>query len=106
MAVNSSELKSLQRQVEQLQQRVARLESRKRTKRSAPRKSARPPTSRQNIIALLEKNGVIRSVTPEEQHLAAEWNTLASKEKKRVNQALRQIHLDTSLAELVREVRS
>lgn len=106
MAVTATDLKKLQRQLEQLQKRVERLESDKEVEPAPTRQALRPLSSNKEIIAYLKEVGVIRDLTEEEKKLAAEWHALPQKEKDEVNQALSEIRLDQTVAELIAEVRS
>ncbi len=117
MAVTASELKKLQREMQQLQKRVTKLEmqknsgrapSRKRVTRATPRRLPRPQPLKSNkeIIAFLKSKGIIGEPTEQDKRLAAEWRALSPQEKEEVNQALRNIRLDQTVAELIAEVRS
>lgn len=106
MAVTATDLKKLQRQLEQLQKRVERLESDK-VVEPAPTRQATPPlTSNKEIIAYLKSIGIIGEPTEEEKRLAEEWRALSQQEKDEVNRALSEIRLDQTVAELIAEVRS
>lgn len=117
MATPITELKKLQREIKQLQKRVAKLETtrnraravtQKRGKRVVPRKptATRPLKSNKEIIALLKSKGLIRDLTEQEKKLAAEWRALSPQEKQETNRELRSIRLDQTIAELVAEMRS
>lgn len=76
-----------------------------------PQENKQPPTSRtpktnKEIIELLKSKGLIGEPTEEEKQLAAEWRALPEEEKEKVNQALNNIRLDQTVAELIAEVRS
>ena len=68
--------------------------------------TSRPPKTNKEIIKLLKSKGLIGEPTEEEKRLAAEWRALPEEEKEKVNQALRNIRLDQTVAELIAEVRS
>lgn len=116
MAMTTTELKKLQRDMRQLQKRVAKLEAQKNTgraalhqrARTAPRRAVPPPTLKTNkeIIAFLKSQGVMRDLTDQEKKLAAEWRALSPHEKEKVNREVRNIRLDQTVAELIAEVRS
>lgn len=101
MAVTTTELKKLQRQLEQLQKRVERLESDKGVEPAPMRQALRPLSSNREIIAYLKEAGVIRDLTEEEKKLAAEWQALPQTEKNEVNRALSAIRLDQTVADLI-----
>ncbi len=69
-------------------------------------RAARPPKTNKEIIELLKSKGLIRDLTAEEKNWAEEWRALPEEEKEKVNRALRNIHLDQTVAELIAEVRS
>jgi hypothetical protein len=117
MAVTATELKKLQREMEQLQKRVAKLETQKRSTRAGsrkrvthtmPRRPARTQSLKSNkeIIAFLKSKGIIGEPTEQDKRLAAEWRALSPQEQAEVNQELRNIRLDQTVAELIAEVRS
>ncbi len=114
MATTITELKRLQREVETLKKKVARLEERGNGKRRIVRRKRQSPSPRlrQDHISererardILRRGGITREMTLEENRLAAEWNVLPEEEKRQVEETLRRVRLDTPLSQLVHEMR-
>ncbi|MBI5301830.1 MAG: hypothetical protein HY868_06820 [Chloroflexi bacterium] len=91
MAVTTTDLKRIQREVETLKKKVAQLEQRKNGKRRAPAKKRAPAALRthgasENDLAdeILQRAGLLAELTPAEQALAAEWRALPEERKQQV----------------------
>ncbi len=108
MAVTATDLKKMQRDIEQLKKQVARLERRENTKsRVASKKrsaSARPRrTVNENELAdeILRSAGLLAELTSEEKAMAAEWRALPEERKRQVVRALETANFRPTLSESI-----
>ncbi len=79
------ELIELKTRVELLEAEVERLTGNERLRVQPPRSK---PTNRRQLLAWLKSEGIVRDPTPEERHLAAEWDALPEQERQAVRQEL------------------
>lgn len=105
MAVTITELRKLQRQLNQLQKRVTELEKTKGVRRRISSKPSANLSERERAIQLLKRAGIARDLTEKEKRLAARWDTLSASEKKQVRDSLRAVRIDPPLSKLVHEMR-
>ncbi len=109
MAMTTTDLKRMQRDIEKLKKQVARLERGGNGKRHAPRKPG-PATPRarkrgisENELAdeILRRAGMLAELTPEEKAMAAEWRALPAEEKQRVQDTLWNLRLKEPLSQII-----
>lgn len=96
------EMVELKARVEQLEGDVRRLRS------GAPRvepPSPEEPVDREQLIAWLKYEGLIRDPTPEERRLAAEWDALPEEEKEAVREELDNLPPGPMVSDIVIENR-
>ena len=100
-----SELQKLQRQVAQLQKRVAQLEKKQQPSRNLVPKPKNNLTERERAIKILREAGITRELTPREKAIAARWRALSQEEKDEVNRELRAVRIDPPLSQLIHDMR-
>jgi hypothetical protein len=112
MAITATELKRLQREVETLKGKVARLERRQNGKRRAVARAhaAISPRRREvgdnaRAVEILRQAGLLAELTPEEKAMAAEWRALPEARKREVMRTLETTHFNPPLSETVIEDR-
>jgi hypothetical protein len=102
----------LQREVETLKGKVARLERRENSKRHgvtrerevvSPRERAVSENAR--AVEILRQAGLLAELTPEEKAMAAEWRALPEEEKRQVREELWNLKLTQPLSQIIIENR-
>ncbi len=69
------------------------------------RKAARQSSERARALALLQQSNLVRELTPEENELAAAWQSLPQEEQREVDEALLDLQLDPPLSQLIHDLR-
>jgi len=100
---------TLELELEELKARVARLEAIVRRligdgqdlQLSGPGE----PLDREQLLAWLKAEGLVRDPTPEEQRLAAEWDALPEEEKQAHIRRMHSLKLDPPLSQIIIENR-
>jgi len=62
-------------------------------------------SEQEQVLAWLKAEGVVREPTPQERHLAAEWETLPEEEKEAHIRFMHGLALDTPLSQVILENR-
>ncbi|MBI5653189.1 MAG: hypothetical protein HZC40_22500 [Chloroflexi bacterium] len=107
MAITATEIRQMQREIETLKKKVARLEKRENGKRHAhtPVARAKKISERERVRAILRNAGVLAELTPEEKAMAAEWRALPQARKEFIIQKLRTTQFNPPLSETVMQDR-
>ncbi len=112
MAITTNEIKRMQRDIETLKKKVARLEKRKNGKRQIPARKSEPIATRvdklserERVRAILRQAGMLAELTPEEKARAARWRALPEEEKRRVRDELWNLKLQKPLSQIIIENR-
>ena len=79
---------SLEQEVMELKTRVERLEATLGRLTGDLPLPAGEPRNQKQLLAWLKSEGVVRDPTPEERHLAAEWDALPEEEKQAIRREL------------------
>lgn len=104
MAISLNDFKRLEREVETLRKKVARLERRENgTRRTVVRK--RKLSGRERVRDALRRGGLLAELTPEEKAMAAEWRALPDEEKQRVRDELWNLKLEKPISQIIIENR-
>ena len=102
MSTSEQELRELRVRIERLETAVRQL-----TDNVQPTPSPAPNqrTDQEQLLVWLKTEGLARRPTAEEQHLAAEWDTLPEEEKQAHLRSMRSLHLDPPLSQIISESR-
>jgi hypothetical protein len=98
-------IEELQREVETLKKKVARLERRDGGRKPAPCKIASGLSEREHVERILRDAGLLAELTPEEKARAAEWRALPEARKREVILELDSLRLDPPLSQLIHDQR-
>jgi len=102
MATVEAELRELKARVGRLEQVVRELRGDSSPAAPAEREDL---SERERALAILEAEGLVRELTPEERALAAEWQALPEEEKQAHIQLMRSLVLDPPLSQIIIENR-
>lgn len=95
----------IERELIELKTRVERLEAQvygtAGPEALAPPPTADEPPDPEQLLTWLEAEGMIRAPTPEEQRLAAEWDTLIDDEKQAHLDFMHRLQLDPPLSQII-----
>lgn len=105
MATTTAQLKKLQREVETLKKKVARLERKNGGRKPVARKITRGLSDRERVQQVLRNAGLLAELTPEEKARAAEWRALPEQEKQRIRDELWNLKLERPLSQIIIENR-
>jgi hypothetical protein len=105
MATTTAQLKKLQREVETLKKKVARLERKNGVRKPTARKITRGLSERERVERILRDAGLLVELTPEEKARAAEWRALPEARKHEIRLKLDSLRLDPPLSQLIHEQR-
>ena len=98
-----------EQELQKLKARVEHLETTVRRLAGVEGQMAKPVSEnlsdQEQILARLKAEGVIREPTPQEHHLAAEWETLPEEEKEAHLRFMHGLALDTPLSQVILESR-
>lgn len=100
----------LEHELQELKTRVERLEAMgHRLIDNEPSQVALPPPStpleQEQLLAWLQSQGLVRHPTPEEQRLAAEWDTLTEEKKQTHIRFMQSLSLTPPLSQIILERR-
>ena len=99
----------LEQEVKELKTRLDRLEAMVRSLVSDTHKAVPPaadePQNQEHLLAWLKTQGLVRDPTPEEDRMAAEWDTLSEAEKQAHLHFMRSLALDPPLSKVLIENR-
>ena len=104
MAITANNFNRLQREVETLKKKVARLERRGNGKRRTIVRK-RKQSQRERVHDRLRRAGLLAELTPKEKAMAAEWRALPEEEKQRVRDELWNLKLEKPLSQVIIENR-
>jgi hypothetical protein len=114
MAISEKAFQQVQRDIEEIKQRLVRLERGADGERRTAARKRKPTTSRRSTRALSEKElaaeilrraGLLAELSPEEKAMAAEWRALPEEEKQRVREELWNLKLEKPLSQIIIENR-
>lgn len=93
---------TLEQEVGELKARLERLEAMVRSLAGDAHKAVLPaagePQNQEHLLAWLKTQGLVRDPTPEEDRMAAEWDTLSEAEKQAHIRFMRSLALDPPLS--------
>jgi hypothetical protein len=100
---------TLEQEVGELRARLDRLEDMVRSLAGDAQKAVLPaagePQNQEHLLAWLKTQGLVRDPTPEEDRMAAEWDTLSEAEKQTHIHFMRSLALDPLLSRVLIENR-
>jgi hypothetical protein len=100
---------TLEQEVGELKARLDRLEAMVRALAGGAHRAVLPaagePQNQEHLLAWLKAQGLVRNQTPEEDRMAAEWDTLSEAEKQAHIHFMRSLALDPSLSRVLIENR-
>lgn len=105
MVTTAAQLKKLQREMEALKKKVARLERKDDGPKPARRKITRGLSERERVEEALRDAGLLAELTTEEKARAAHWRALPEEEKRRIRDELWNLKLDKPLSQIIIENR-
>lgn len=104
MTISEKSFKQIQRDIEELKQRLDRLERGGNDKQRATTRKHKL-SQRDRVRDTLRRAGLLAELTPEEKAMAAEWRSLSEEEKRRVRDQLWNLKLEKPLSQIIIENR-